>query len=95
MMNEYAHQAAKQTKGISQHLKIILSYLISYATILKDTNIQKIPTFIKIYENIQKSNNLNITAYPQHTTIYLYITLYISTHHSALSPPQSAISTGK
>ena len=54
------------------------------------------PAFIKIYEkHAKKSHNLDITAYPPHTTIYLYITLYISTHHSALSPPHSALSTGK
>ena len=54
------------------------------------------PTLIKkSLKTYTKSLNLKITAYPKHTTIYLYITLYISTHYSALSPPHSALSTGK
>ena len=53
------------------------------------------PTLKKYLKTYKKPHNLNITAYLQHTTIYLYTPLYISTHHSALSPPHSALGTGK
>jgi hypothetical protein len=100
----YCFISLKKTKSVSMYKQLNAKRDLKQINYLSDINWQKMAErgadvsardIMFAHMKTYKITKFKYHSVPQHTTIYLYIFLYISTHHSAFSPLHSAPSTGK